>query len=445
MLTPKTKAAADALADAISGKVTLTVRPGTPLAALMDVTIDSQGNDVTHERSIAGVNLHDHILQESMIRVTMDYLHKSQHRARSVVLPIINDVMEDAHRGVQGRIAEQTQFKITRDKYSPLMDVPSFLSMTDIDFAYEGILSKSLPSHLLPEIDFNAVTDLMKVNVGKIDEAGKSYLNNSFAQKVWVSVSNDFEGRLTDTMIREGREYAPGAFYVLKCILLNEEALDISLQDSVRLYIEAACALLAARIRFQDSRRKAAIETGNVIESYSDLNIRVNGDNYNRYLKDGGTPEAVMGAALMGRGGVVTRDYLFSHASAIVETYDAYVASQQAQLKSMRAEAYRVVLPQALFDYVKDMEEYKGRIVELRESIWAKMDMVALNEADIYPAVRQLVCTVLYPKADTLKVLSRMDELLRNNPDMDSADASTACYSSLLVDYLLSQVIVSDC
>ena len=442
MLTRKDVGLASDAILAAEGRLDVKVRPGTPLALLMDVSVDSNGEDITGHIATTGVNVHDEVMA-SVIAQGEAYLQQSMFRARSVVLPICNDLVDAIQGEVTKRVIKQTELTIVKTNFAELMNVPSFMSMVQTEMVYDELIRRPLPINALPPIRFEDVMDKLKVGVANIDEAGSEFLNPTFTSYVWSVITGNVAVDIDRFISEMGPSFAVGAFYVLECILRNEQQLDITISDAVRLYIKAVCAFLASRIRILDSRRQRGIELGRLITAVGGKTIYVNGDTYNAYLKAGGSPEVIMGASF--EGVPRTRSEIESRADTYLEAYDKYVRSNQTQVKSMRSEAIRVVMPTLFYDYIRTEEKYKDSLIELRECINDKMNMVAINENDIYPSVRQLVCSVLYPKADTLKVLSRIDELLKANPDMDQADAATACYTSLLTDFMFSQLIVTDC
>lgn len=441
MLTRNDYQLAESLKQCITGTTTVTVREGTPLAALMEVSIASDFSDITSQSSPTGLNVHDAEM-ERIVSMGRTYLEASLHRARGVVLPMVNSITEDAQQRVTDRMVKLTEFEIRPVKYPSVLDVPSFIALADAEGGYLDTLGNGIPGHMIPNIDFDTKMDVFKLGIEKIDTAAREDgLTPDFCKYVLSAVCEKITDTIDIHVNAHGVTFSPLALYVVRTLLSCEDKLDITLSDGTRTYLDAMALYLSNRVRLLVSRRERGFEKGTLITSISRQRANVNNDVYKKYLRDGGRPEVIMGAIL--KGAYVTLSQAKEEEEMFLDVYDSYIRHTSTQVKSMRAEAYRSLIPSVLLEYIKDDEELASRLDELAPCINKCMRQIAINSEDIYPAVRQLVCNVIYPNSDTLLVLSRIDDLMAQYPDMDSADAATACYTSLLVDFYMSQVVIT--
>lgn len=424
------------------GRLKLDVRPGTPLERVMHESISPTGEDITGISNGVGNNTHDIVIAQA-VEQGVKYLHASMHRARAVVLPMVNDLTDQLNAAVTERVSSITEFSIKPIKHLKILDVASFVALAEQTGNWEDTLKTPLPSSMFPKVDYDTQMDDLVIGINTIDEAADEFkVNVETIKYVHAALANNPVANIDTYVNQMGPHFAPIALYLVKALQVNEEKLDYNTDETIRLYLRALEIWLSSRVTRVVARREQAYERGNVILSHYGKNIEVNSDTYNAYLKAGGSPEGVMGAVILGRSVPLNRTILEQGQTEFLDAYDAYVTKMKAQVVSMRAEAYRTLLPAMLFDYMKDLESNELPLDVLQVKIREAMAKVAIKASDIYPAVRQLVCEVLYPKADTLVVLSRIDDLMEENPDMDAADAATACYVSLLTDYYYSQLTV---
>lgn len=440
MLTNKDISIAEQLVRAMGGQVKVSVRPNTPLARLMDVSIGGDGSDITRETSLTGANIHD-IEVENLVSLGDQYLKASLARARSGALPIINDLVDTVNTKATNRAIELTEFTIVPKKHPALYDVPSFMSLALTEGEYMDTLRSDLPPHMLPSIDFESAMEHIKTGVEKIDATAESDgLTPAFCQYAYSAIGDDIVNKLDMHIEHKGEAFPALLVVLINCLLNKEEKLDIELPMTVRVYLQAVLYLLSGRIKQKIARRERNFEKGLLMLGISGRCITVNNDVYKKYLTNGGRPEVIMGAAL--DDALITMETANSEGERYLDIYDGFIKRSAVQAKSMRGEVIRKLLPSEFIDYLKDGERTKEEMIELAPRINEAMEQVTVDVADIYPAVRQLVCNVLYPKSDTLKVLSRIDDLMKQNPDMDAADAATACYTSILTEFYVNQLII---
>lgn len=440
MLTNKDLSIAEQLVQAMGGQVKVSVRPNTPLARLMDVSIGGDGSDITRELSMAGTNIHD-IEVGNLIELGDQYLKASLARARSGALPIINDLVDLVNTKATSRTIELTEFTIVPRKQPALYDVPSFMSLALVEGEYMETLRSDLPSNMLPSIDFEAAMEHIKTGVEKIDAAAEADgLTPAFCQYAYSTIGDDLINKLDMHVEHKGEVFPALLVVLINCLLNKEEKLDIELSATVRVYLQAVLYLLSGRIKQKTARRERNFEKGTLILGISGRCITVNNDVYKKYLTNGGRPEVIMGAAI--DNALITLATAKEDGDRYLDIYDGFIKRSAVQAKSMRGEIIRKLLPSEFVDYLNDGERSKEEMSELVPYINSAMEQVTVDTADIYPAVRQLVCNVMYPKSDTLKVLSRIDDLMKQNPDMDAADAATACYTSILTEFYVNQLII---
>lgn len=440
MLTQNSRRVAANLIASLMGQVKLEVKPNTPLAMLMNSSLASDSSDITANVNDQGLNVHDEAMN-ALIDQGHKYLQASMHRARSVVLPMVRDIEDEVLQSVTQHVAGLVEYSIVPRVYPEVLDVPSFIAMADIHGDWIGILNNPMPPGMFPTIDWEHDLDKIKVGIEKIDAAMECKDKEELLRSIYDTWRKDPRAHLGTMNIYHGVKYTTTSFWLVSALLNSQEELGIKIADTQLVYFKALQLWLAHEVRTLVARRERNFEKGQLVLDIAGKTIHVNGDVYNKYLKAGGRPEVIMGGAV--RNLTLTRSAAVKEEAEHLEVYDGYARGIESQVKSMRLEAIRTMLPQVFTKYITEHPEYEFDLAKLQPAIHDSMRRMAIASDDLYPSVRQLVCDVLFPNTDTLVVLGRIDDLMKNNPDMDAADAATSCYVSLLVDFYISQLNIT--
>ena len=164
----------------------------------------------------------------------------------------------------------------------------------------------------------------------------------------------------------------------------------------------------------------------------------VNGDVYNQYLKEGGTPEALIGCALSDRteqyanivsntpaylkewqrNERVINDYMRSnHMTTIISSTNDVITSMINTMDDDKLTAERPVLHARLRDAVRQLD--------------------SRGAEELYTYVRNVVCDVFWPHTDAKRVLKSIDAHMESEDNrMDPREAAMYAVIDLLADWL---------
>ena len=168
--------------------------------------------------------------------------------------------------------------------------------------------------------------------------------------------------------------------------------------------------------------------------------IRVNSVVYQKYIKEGGTPEAIIGACLRGITNPVYADLL----------EDAYggakaVAAQERVLQSRVTNEYEANVHNAIIEVLGQVIEAKEfpegvavpHIREVRE--WLKQHSFR-KKFDIDRFCLRAVCGSIFPDYNAYPVLSGIMDHKANNPELSNREAATLVTIDLVGEWLAAQL-----
>lgn len=161
--------------------------------------------------------------------------------------------------------------------------------------------------------------------------------------------------------------------------------------------------------------------------------IRVLGENYNDWLKEGGSPELLMGSVLLGE--KVSFAMAPERREAAMKAYYKDVRLQDYERNSL----LRIKVMEAVRSYV--MAEIETCATEVQPD--ARRDYFAFlkqrpyhTHIDLGPWVRELLASVFFTGSRALNILQSMDEIMAQQPDMEAREAATFAAIDLVVLYL---------
>jgi hypothetical protein len=172
-------------------------------------------------------------------------------------------------------------------------------------------------------------------------------------------------------------------------------------------------------------------------------NIEVNGDVYNKWLSDGGSPEALMGACLTG-------DAL-SYATCKINAADNS-ASWERHLNGLNAQAVFelrgntiVGLRKAVIDLAKEIYAERGDgatfgVDQLNQRL-ASLPPQALD--NLYSVARGLVCDLFFSHTDAKAFLEAYDDAAAKNAGMDAGEVALTVAIDYITHWVASSISVS--
>ncbi len=178
---------------------------------------------------------------------------------------------------------------------------------------------------------------------------------------------------------------------------------------------------------------------------YPDLgHLFVNGDIYDEWLAEGGTPEALLGSAVTDRS--MNYNWLIENK----DQYERDYASRATVIRSgQNSREYSTVLSALRDSVTKAINELpEDRLVDgTRSNLHIKLDgylqetyMQDVSEKNIYRTVRKIVCGVMFQNRDIRTILDNIDTLREEHGDMDIREVALLSTIDLLTRWFSTLV-----
>lgn len=184
-----------------------------------------------------------------------------------------------------------------------------------------------------------------------------------------------------------------------------------------------------------------------VLNSYTknfETNIHVNKENYHSFLEDGGSTEAVLGAAFSDKD--YDYDNLLSNLDKYEGVYARRVAEAAAYNESNRLAIFKNTLRAAVYDEIFNCDEDAIRPVvpaEARQCLDVLMKGIFVDALDCpHQTVRRVVCNTLFLGTDAEEILVNIDNICEKNENLTVRDASALVVLDYLTKYFVSQMDV---
>lgn len=185
-----------------------------------------------------------------------------------------------------------------------------------------------------------------------------------------------------------------------------------------------------------------------VLSAYTtnfETNIQVNQENYNSYLEDGGSTEALLGAVFSDKD--YEYDNLITRQQEYEEVYHRRVSEAASYNESNRLTIFKNVLRECVRKEIFECEEDAIRPVEqanARENLDALMKKVYVDALDCpYEVVRMVVCGSLFDGTDVEEILVNIDNVCKKNEDLSPRDAAALVVLDYLASYLVCQMDIT--
>lgn len=444
---------------------------GTPLSVLVDSgyspSLDITESDIVsmiHEASTevdaTGENLHNGQMSE-LITLVGDSVQRTLNGARNLAGPIFRKVAEDVQEIVeQERVKLLNPIKIEPLYYHRVWSSPVLEGLAG-RYSEQPVLDVTLPA-TLPDMTPEAVTGYLRVGNSSFDEGVEELLttkSDNWLMGLYVNIFTA-KGRGYDELrdIMTGKHVTRDELlctHLLARRLLQDppEGIHQGLNDYrtamssvVNQTGRAVARLMQLRQREYDKKL--------LVYGYSNKNpekvsrdgaiIRVNGELYNRWIDDGGTPETLNGALF--DGGDTTYDGLLEKREVYERLWERQrrliamrVSYQEKVVKLSAYQAAMTVAINALGDDAMVMERsvYHERL---------KYEMRCVNENQLdnfYQLSRQLVCRVIFPHTDYEKVLVTIDRCCEEYPEMEVREAALLATVEYIVDWIAQFIVTS--
>ena len=422
--------------------VQLQVIPGTELESLMLVSADSAGRDTTQMLDLANVNKHDVCLAK-LTEMAAGAVKAVVYRTRSVVRPVIDEAIKRMELAAEENVSKTLTYDIVQKFPHDIYNNAALEAV--IEEYVNGPLfeEKMLPEQLRPILD----DDLMpwcRIGVASLDRDLESLVKEKESSLqdiyniIFSSPANSFATVLAE---RHGQEGVLLGFALLRGIIINSEEIDNITPASIG-FLRYALGTLGAAIAKESMRQTRELTHGRLIQSVEGNTIVVNPDVYRTFLERDGTPEAVMGAGIVGD--AFNAQKILDNKVAYERTYATTMRFNENEITGARREAMLQALRSYLCEELKNDEAWAGRLSDMLKAVNHEVGLMSLNVSDPYPATAVVVNRVLFPNTPCLRILQSIDSHLAKDGSLNVNEAATLAQVDYVCEWLNNQVTVCD-
>ena len=163
----------------------------------------------------------------------------------------------------------------------------------------------------------------------------------------------------------------------------------------------------------------------------------VQGEIYNQWLKESGTPETLIGHYLSGESGSLI-NFTSEEEKRYIHLFrlDVDIRRQEFNLRKGS------LITKIVSDYVDEsIIDLKADKTIVRKRFNEKVKSCPYDEnGDLNKWLRKIICYTFFPNTDALEILKNIDSILENSPEMAPREAATLATVSLVSDWLYSAI-----
>lgn len=423
----------------------------TPLAVLNSTLGNfSTGADVVEE-SLVGVSQSSNQLGQAehseaideMVTIAARAVRNQLKFSREIVRPLVTETFEEVTKYLDTGAPTKLRHSI---KEISLPAIYNEAGLEDLVGRYSKQPQVDIPpgDRLFPSLTPEELIDRCKTGMSRFDGELTKLIESS--ENIVTRVYDEYflnRSMFGDTV---------GSYDAEKVIaFVLARNLNASVPDGVEVDLStwrsATATFLAefGRRVFQTTRRRDRIARQNqIIEMMPDATdpseIRVHGEVYRKFLKEGGKPEAIIGACLRGISSPNYTDLL----------EDAY-GGEKAVIANERLLQGRLVaeyesnvtlgLVDTLTKVINGNELPEGVDVPSHQDVkdWLKANPYRKNQ-DLDTYVLSCVCNTMFPRYNAYAVLSGIMSYMANDDKLTQREAATMVTIDLVGEYLASQL-----
>ena len=415
--------------------------------------LDQQIETATSVASnIDGSSPHDEVMDESIKLLTKSVSFVLNH-TRNVVLPMIKkaaiEMLADILESANGDLAP---LDIVPYYFKPLWNSPVFQDLVN---RYSGI-STPVVKFRGGAIECDCGEDyaqLLLTGAGSFDDEVREFARDVGAERIKAVWDAIFGGQATSSDAVLGSRYDRFDTNAIAFLMARRMTMDVPAgvdmglsewKDYVASIVQAAgvACINAYRTRDLDMGSNRLIISAPVGDEPRGSVIVV-GDVYDRFLKDGGSPEIIFGALYSNE--PRTYSALLSqgefHAKVWKRIYSLHRTNLSFERYRAMIEGLRLAVSKAITEMAED--ELPATRAELQNRLNERLTHVKQKDMeDIYHVARKAICRVIFPHTDAEKMLLAIDAAAEANPDLDPREAALMATIEYVSQWLASLIQV---
>jgi hypothetical protein len=395
-----------------------------------------------------GVCQHDLVMDE-VSDVIAESVKNNLSLAKDVVNPIVKKVLADVEEREKAlAITTPTQIEILPVNYQPIWNSPV---LTEMVARYQEIEPKAVQLTLSVPYDTSraALLELAKTGASRFDQEISELFDSVSDEElkqvytlVFSSGPGEKQARLLSDVVNvsditnlHNRQAVPILIHLWARKLLQEPPEGVA--DGIgayRSYLADIVSQSGRAITAALRRRENAAQSKQLVGAWpagldqlglKPITIYVNGDVYTNWLEAGGEPDAILGSFITNQ----ERGY-----TALLEGKDGYARdwARQYRILSTTQRQDRInttinSLRQAMAGVINTLES--DALIVPRETLHRQLEVVLGKLSghfynDLYVCVRKVVCETLFPHTLSLKILSAIDRVAEEYPNIEVREAA---------------------
>lgn len=380
----------------------------------------------------------------------------NQHVARSDALPMIKSVMESFQQVINPDIP----YGYRKRAVIPVAFQPIWQSeyVQEIAQAYhDGATAGPIPTGLvlsLEEEQFSDFVALSKTGIASVDKLLEEMLSGYDVAYLVELFANTFaHGSMS--VVRGPQSLCEG--WINDQILIHVWArnlVEMAPSKSAhglpgyRSGVAAVIARSGHNVWNINKVRQNCAEQNVVILAYTGEQVFVHSDTYTTWLKQGGSPEIILGASLLvGQLRPATGADLTTMAPALIEKWNNYVSitsrtEQESLNAAARTELFKVIR-QKIYERKNAnlLGSYDDAMLRLNDSIGVLPTNFIKNP---YPFIRDVVLNTFYIGTDVALFVLAMDEVASDDPELNEEEVASIATVNYITDWMCKLLSIKD-
>ena len=451
----------------------LTVVPveSTPLAHLVSTTnligelphADSSGQFAQADAvtlSVASENETHNGLYDDYVNTLSVGLSLQINNARNIINPIINEAVENIKTYISNEPTSGYSFELILKELPEIVQNISFMDEVKANLT-SSLLAPRGRITIRGVSDAQAITEKLLTGSDLFDNTIKQWLESKAPgfildtwQKIFASVHEGQYKALPEILelFKDEQALDNALFvYLVTRKLIEDVPADAGMtlanwREVTRDYITVSANIINREIAKYENQ----VSNGNLVVRFDQAKrvVTVVGKVYRDYISTGGKNEIIFGAIVDGRTPFHISDVLQSPELSL-KAWDNYAGINKTALKAKAFSSFKYACEYVLTAQLSSLTEFEQEKFEqnpgFKESvIKAYRDEIrglcAEDMNNIYHTVMKLVCNARFPYTDAYRFLDSMNDISRDNPEMDPREAATIATIEYISDHMADQM-----
>mgnify|MGYP005840224371 CR=1 FL=1 len=397
---------------------------------------------------------HDMAMEE-LTETVSNTVKRNLQLAKNTVNPIIIEAIEDTEEYLRATIeTRSTHIEIKPYYYAPIFNFNQLSTMVE-RFVETNFKDISLTLGFDYPSDKESLFKLAKTDINSFDETLMEFFTNMSEEDLATTFNSVFgpdairQSRLSDVIGNGNKEKTLLIYLFSKGLLKNvPESLgsnkDVDLAG-YRNYISQIIAQSGRTLLSILSNRERDLTRNVLLRPFPStrelgqrlITIEVNGDVYEKFLNEGGTPETIFGSF------VSDQERSFSKLIDNNTKYqDEWKKKNRILVTGERLEKFNDGIDGIKLALTKQINQLDEEMVPvakeiLHQRLKESMSKVSGKFYENLPVyIRKIVCEVMFPHTNALEILCAIDSVSSDFPDIDVREAALLATIEIVANWI---------